>query len=234
MPRIVIPDTGKPGPPLGWDRLLFEAYGIRDVLDVGANIGGFVGTWLEKGARLVHAIEPVPGVHAQLSAAFAGDPRVRCHRLGVSDVPGDLTDVNVFNCWTLLPEASRRLDRAVEFVGAPPFSVELTTIDELCERWRFVPDFIKIDVDGYEVKALRGARRIIAARRPVILLELSYLPDALGDCCECMVSDLFRAGYVMTLLDGGKRLVSVKDVMRLYPWDTSFDVICEPVDGPPI
>jgi len=232
MPRIVIPDTGQNCPPSGWDRLLFEAYGIRDVLDVGANTGGFVDAWLEKGARSVHAIEPVPSCFAQLSARFAGDPRVTCHRLGVSDAPGKLTDVNVFNCWTLLPEASRRLDRAVEFVGVPPFSVELRTIDDLIDGWvGFSPDLIKIDVDGYEVRALRGARRIIAARRPVIMLELSYLPDALGDCCECMVRDLFRAGYVVTMLNGGRRLTAVKDVMRGYPWDTSFDVICEPADG---
>jgi hypothetical protein len=151
----------------------------------------------------------------------------------VSDAPGKLTDVNVFNCWTLLPEASRRLDRAVEFVGIPPFSVELWTIDDLIDWVGFSPDLIKIDVDGYEVRALRGARRIIAARRPVIMLELSYLPDALGDCCECMVRDLFRAGYALTILNGGRRLTTVKDVMRGYPWDTSFDVICEPVDGPP-
>lgn len=42
----VIPEISEPHPPDGWDRMLFAAYRIKKVLDVGANIGGFVHTWL--------------------------------------------------------------------------------------------------------------------------------------------------------------------------------------------
>jgi FkbM family methyltransferase len=224
----VLPETGASHPVEGWERMLFEAYKVKNVLDVGANIGGFIPMWLEQGATTIHAVEPVPECYDQLVATYADDPRVHCHPLGVSSVPGKLTDVNIFNCWTLQPEASTSLARALEFVGKPPFNVELTTIDDLLLRTHFKPDFIKIDVDGYEPKALRGARDYIVSRRPLIMLELSYLPSVIGDCCECMIRELYGLGYILTRLNGGKRLPTVRDVMRIFPWDTSFDVICEP------
>lgn len=212
-----------------WPRVLFSDYQIRNVLDVGANVGGFIDLWLEHGATTVHAIEPEPTTYAGLEARYRDDPRVTTHKLGVSDAEGELVGVNVYNCWTLRPEASKQLDRAIEFVGKPPFDVELTTIDRFCGLHHFVPDFIKIDVDGYDARALRGARAILAEFRPVLMLEVSYLPFFIGDCCECMIRGLFDLGYTLaSLADFGKVYNDAREFMRTFPWDTSYDVICEP------
>lgn len=43
---------------------------------------------------------------------------------------------------------------------------------ELCRQNNFVPDVIKIDVEGHEAKVLRGLETIISADRPLIFLEL--------------------------------------------------------------
>ncbi len=210
---------------------IFRQYKIKNVIDAGANIGGYVYTWLELGATRVHAIEPEPTSYATLAARYAGDARVKTHKLGVSDAPDDLRDVNVYNCWTLKPEADRTLDRALEFVGKPPFDVKLTTIDELCGVEHFVPDFIKIDVDGYDAKALRGARRTLTEHRPVVMLEVSYLPFFVDDCCECMIRGIFALGYTITstsIAEPGKVYKDAREFMRTYPWDTSYDVLLEP------
>jgi hypothetical protein len=45
------------------------------------------------------------------------------------------------------------------------------TIDGLADRF-FVPDLIKLDIEGGEVDALRGADRVLTERRPAILLEV--------------------------------------------------------------
>lgn len=203
--------------------------GVRYAIDAGANVGGMVQTLLELGAEKVIAIEPVPRVHAVMAARYAGDARVRACLAGVSDQVGAVTGANVHNAWTIEPEADHKLERAVEFVDAPPFDVTLTTIDRLVDaeqndkRW---PDLIKIDVDGYDARALRGAAECLR-RRPLLYLELSYLPSVLGDCCECMVRDVFARGYRMTVIHTSEVFADARACMRRFPWDSSYDVFCE-------
>ncbi|MBB5030972.1 FkbM family methyltransferase [Prosthecobacter vanneervenii] len=44
--------------------------------------------------------------------------------------------------------------------------------DELCDSLSFLPDVIKIDVEGHEVKVLRGLEPVILSTRPTIFLEI--------------------------------------------------------------
>jgi FkbM family methyltransferase len=228
-------NDGVDSPAPGWHYRLFERYGIKNVLDVGANRGGFVPTWLDSGAEHVLALEPVPDCYAELAARFLTEPRVSTRRLAASDASGYLRDVNVFHCWTLLPDGydtkrSGSVGRSVDFVGSPAFDVELVTIDDLLARECFDPDFIKIDVDGYEAKVLRGAQKTLARRLVPLMLEISYMPERLlGDSCEAMVSDLFALGYQLVKMNGGKRYATASDLMAEFPWHTSWDAICEPV-----
>jgi hypothetical protein len=63
------------------------------------------------------------------------------------------------------------------------------TIDALADE-HFVPDLLKIDIEGGEVGALRGAARVLAERRPAILLEVH------GQDLEWQCLELLRAaGY---------------------------------------
>jgi FkbM family methyltransferase len=50
--------------------------------------------------------------------------------------------------------------------------VEKKTGDNLCAELRFDPDVIKIDVEGHEVKVLKGLRATIESKRPLIFLEV--------------------------------------------------------------
>ncbi len=50
--------------------------------------------------------------------------------------------------------------------------LEKTTGDSLCESRHFEPDAIKIDVEGHELKVLRGLRATIERNRPIIFLEV--------------------------------------------------------------
>jgi FkbM family methyltransferase len=77
------------------------------------------------------------------------------------------------------------------------------TGDELCTSLQFSPDVIKIDVEGHEVKVLRGLRAIIARERPLIFLEI-HPPrvreegDSLGEV-ETMFTEL---GYRLESVAG--------------------------------
>lgn len=223
---------------LGEDgRYICGLYHPRRVLDVGANLGKTVAMWLEYGVEKVYALEPVPDVYVELAKRFAGDPRVVEWMIAASDSEGVAQDMNIKNCWTLMPHGDAALDPALEYAGAPPFSVAFTRIDRLLSEQGLEPDLIKIDVDGYEARALRGARGYLLRRRPPIVLEVSYLPSFVGDCCECMIRRLFEIGYksIERLGPGwseGPRYTDARAFMRVFPWDTSFDVLVHPGGTP--
>lgn len=50
--------------------------------------------------------------------------------------------------------------------------VPVTTIDDFCEENSIAPDLIKIDIEGYECHALRGAKRTLVRYNPVLVVEV--------------------------------------------------------------
>jgi FkbM family methyltransferase len=58
--------------------------------------------------------------------------------------------------------------------GAVPSGVEVETVslDHLLAQGRTPPLVVKIDVEGAELRVLRGGRRLFAEHRPILLLEI--------------------------------------------------------------
>ncbi|MDA9752890.1 FkbM family methyltransferase [Candidatus Pelagibacter sp.] len=59
-------------------------------------------------------------------------------------------------------------------------------------------DFIKIDIQGSEVKALKGAKNLILNQKPIIFIEIEeqYLRD-LGTSSKELIETIFSLNYVM-------------------------------------
>jgi len=51
-------------------------------------------------------------------------------------------------------------------------TVPLVCIDDYVDQTGVVPDVLKIDVEGFEINVLEGARKTIADKRPAILIEV--------------------------------------------------------------
>lgn len=64
-------------------------------------------------------------------------------------------------------------------------------------------DFMKLDIEGYELKALQGATRILTEDRPVMVLEINRYAEQRGGCCyEDVVSLIDQFGYSHRQVDG--------------------------------
>jgi FkbM family methyltransferase len=75
--------------------------------------------------------------------------------------------------------------------------------DELCEELAFLPDIVKIDVEGHEVKVIQGLSRVIGRSRPVIFLELHPARIAQEqDRIDDLVRFFESSGYRSALVDG--------------------------------
>lgn len=81
-------------------------------------------------------------------------------------------------------------------------TVQTATLDELVARAGLpAPDFVKMDIEGAEVLALNGARRMLTSHHPTIFLT-THGPEINRDC----VALLKELDYELTFLDreGGK------------------------------
>jgi len=64
--------------------------------------------------------------------------------------------------------------------------VRLTTIDQILTEQKIRPQVVKIDVEGFELEVLKGARTFLASEKPLLFLEIHPSVET------SMEEDLFR------------------------------------------
>ena len=86
------------------------------------------------------------------------------------------------------------------FMGANTDAATTLTIDDAAEAY-FIPDFLKIDVEGAEASVLRGAERILSSRRPSMIVEV-HGTDVEREC----LAILERHDYSVSIVDRARFL----------------------------
>jgi len=137
--------------------------------DVGAHVGSFTALLARLAPRgRLFAIEAVPRKAAMLARRF---PHAHVLAEAVTDTPGDVTfHVNLTKPGfsSLAARISRGRTQAI--------TVPARRLDDMIPA--DVPlHFLKIDVEGFEYPALRGAERILRDCRPTILFEAGAARD---------------------------------------------------------
>jgi FkbM family methyltransferase len=132
------------------------------------DVGAWYGPWscrLDKLAEQLVIIEPNPVLARHLTARF---PRARVIEAAASDGAGTAR--------LALPGGGRGAEgvASVEYAGKDSIPVKRVTIDGLG-----LTDvrFIKMDVEGHEMAALRGAEKTIRCCFPVLLIEVEARHD---------------------------------------------------------
>ncbi|MDR3723163.1 MAG: FkbM family methyltransferase [Terracidiphilus sp.] len=169
------------------------------VLDCGANYGTFTRHALNLGAKLVVALEPGPDAARCLARTFAHHPGVLVEPVGVWDedctltlsespvtssansfvLPVDKLTTDELATEDELPLKQTSGQPATPVRTAVPIrtQVPVRTIDSLVESLGLPRiDFIKMDIEGAECKALAGARRTLQTWKPRLALCTYHLP----------------------------------------------------------
>ena len=141
------------------------------VFDVGANVGERTAVLVELGARVV-AVEPQAKCAAMLRERFGEAVTVEQAAVGSAEGEAELHVASAHTISSLNPVWVERVQDSGHFseyrwdetVGVP-----VTTLDALIERYG-VPDFVKVDVEGYELEVVRGLSRPV----PVLSFEFDF------------------------------------------------------------
>jgi FkbM family methyltransferase len=208
-------------------------------LHVGASDGrhSYVMTQVAPKAR-IYAFEPSAFAFQVLKTCMAWHgiaDRVTPVHAAVSDKPGELLLVTP-------RKTSGRMGRAYAYVaetapngqarpdlddqGLELQPTPVITLDDYCRQHGVERvDFIRMDIEGAEQRALEGAREVIDRDRPHVLLEIhpTMLQARFGGSADEVVEFFRSRGYRMFALNGD-RLEERSTVVEGLPWKDYFFV----------
>ena len=204
-------------------------------LDVGANIGAHtlpMARQVGPQGRVI-AVEPTSAC-ARLRDNLARNPdlmsRVTLCPIAIL-APGERLAPAYYAAWPVRgAEPRHAVHRGVALNAEGSVGVTLDTLVQ--EQGLTRLDLIKIDIDGGELAALRGARATLERWRPALVLELSaYALIEHGGSLEALLALLAEARY--RLLDEATFAPLPGDaaaISRLIPARGSINVVALPVE----
>lgn len=175
------------------------------VLDCGAHVGSFVRRALDLGAFTVVAIEPSTIKIAALRKNFEREVQagiVRLAQIGVWDREDKL--------WLSGPaNMTNSFVHSDITAGATQGEwVRVTTIDALVDELRLPRvDFIKMDIEGAETRALLGARNTIRRFRPFLAIATEHTDNVAANARSVIrlvqqLEPTYRIGFGRYILKG--------------------------------
>ena len=157
-----------------------NTYGIRTVFDLGANAGQFatrVHNWIPNAT--IYSFEPLKDVYAQLQQTFAAEGiSGRCFCCAVGDKK---TEANLLRHVQHTPSSSL-LETTTQHEAMDSRTreqhceaVQIEVLDDLIQAEQLCVEhevMIKLDVQGYELHALKGAELLLRSSR-LVLVEIN-------------------------------------------------------------
>jgi len=180
-----------------------QGFQPRHVLDVGANQGSWtrkaIQYWPEAQYLL---IEPQGDLKVHIQDLTEAGHKIDWVTAGVSDKPGILD-------FTISPDSVSSSFVSAESQALPSghkrVQVEVHTVDDLIRaRGLPAPDMIKIDAEGFDLRVLNGAAKVVGVA-DVILMEVGVVARGIENTALAVLNAMAAAGY---------RLIDITDINR--------------------
>lgn len=110
-------------------------------------------------------------------------------------------------------ELARRIEISETRVALEPASGDVTIDDLAYGSGGFVPDLVKMDVEGHEVGAIRGAERLLSERKPHVVVETHS--EDLDAGCRWLLED---HGYEVETVEPRRWLAEVRTTVSANRW----------------
>jgi FkbM family methyltransferase len=184
------------------------------VLDIGAHKGGYLYAMLKKTGKTgkVYAFEPQSALYKYLTGlkSMFGWTNVTVEHLALSDKSGSVTlfiPANRTGEGTSPGATIVRNDNSENYAVREEVTAE--TLDDYCLRHDICPGFLKIDVEGNELRIFRGGMETLRKYQPAILVEIEARHAGKDTALETfrLLEELGYSGY---FLKGTDRLPLAK------------------------
>jgi FkbM family methyltransferase len=201
------------------DRLYAQFIRAGDlVFDIGAHVGDRVAAFRRLGARVV-AVEPQPALAATLRWLYGCDPRVVIEatavgpRCGAITLSLNLDNPTVSTASEAFIAAARQAHGWERETWSARIRTPMTTLDALIAR-HGLPQFAKIDVEGYEAEVLAGLGQTL----PGLSFEFTTIQRPVAEAaiarCAALGLSRFNAALGETHILAFARWRSAEEIAR--------------------
>lgn len=152
------------------------------IIDVGGSIGDYTSVGAkylpEKGKLIV--FEPIPENVAYITRNLKQNNlngKVKIEAMAVSDIDGKIT-MHTVEGSVGTHSASKK---SAAGISSNSIVVPVTTLDSYISKQKIkTVDILKIDIEGYDGFALRGAKKLLSDSSPTVFIE--FVSDNLTNC----------------------------------------------------
>lgn len=111
-------------------------------------------------------IEPMPSSYEVLMEKYSKNDRIKILQCGVSNTSGEA------EFYVNIEDPSQA--SLIHSLNTNKIKIKLETIDQLCIKSKIKPDFIKMDIEGAEIKALLGGLNLIKKIKPALAISVYH------------------------------------------------------------
>lgn len=194
------------------------------IFDIGANIGchTFHLATLVAPFGNVIAFEPTSYAFEKLDRNLKLNrfENVTLERLALSNGSIEKQKISFRSSWGIDSEVYSTQQETVDFVTVDDY-LALHSLTQI--------DFIKLDVDGFELRVIQGALRTLRKYQPMILMELApaYL-SATGAHPGVLLETLARIGYNFYAEIGLRKYRNIDEVLTTAFENTAINLLASP------